>query len=181
MPETPSPSSLYPSVAFRFRGCEDSEDIEILRYLKSFDREANSMVLEPIRAWWMPVACRAKPLVRGEEALRKLAFQSVSALCSRARYLCTTFDLDPAAFGLSTSGVVFSSFPVQMPTSPSIPSVGLTNPAPPLSGVVNASDSPLTPTQESAESDDDDFDEEDIEGYSSYAALENVHFNTAGL
>jgi hypothetical protein len=180
MPETPSSSSLYPSVQFRFRGCENSEDIEILRYLKSFDREANSMVLEPVRAWWMPVACREKPLVRGDEALRKLAFQSVSALCSRARYLCSTFDLDLAAFGLSASGVVFSSFPVQVPTPPSMPSVGLTNSTPFAPGVVNSTDNSLTAPQDSLESDVDNF-EDEIEGYSFYAASEGLHFNTAGL
>ena len=180
MPENRGTSSAYPSLQFRFRSSEGSQDIQTLRYLKSFARETNSMLLEPIRAWWMPIACEATVPAKDQDALRKLAFQSVCALCSRARYLCTTFDLDPAAFGLSASAVVLSTFPVQAspPPVPSAPVVGSPHPS------VSASVSSPAASEDSLDSDElepDDFNEDEVEGYSFYAAAEGRHFNTAGL
>ena len=100
-----SNSPLYVNIRFRFHIRSNSVDSETLNYLKSCSRETNNMMLEAIRPYWMAVACRDSGFVEREE-LQKLSVQSVSALCSRARYLCATFGLDPAAFGLSPVGVV---------------------------------------------------------------------------
>jgi hypothetical protein len=138
------------------------------------------MVLESVRVYWLPIASKALGVVTADEALRKLAYQSVSALCSRARYLCSNFDLDPAAFGLSASGVVVSGFPVQ--AVPSVPSVG--SPNVPALGSVQAlvpSVSAIQDELESDESDEDDFNEDEVEGFGLYAASADLRFNAAGL
>ncbi len=145
----------YLNVRFRFRPQADSVDSETLNYLKSFSRECNQMTLEAIRAYWMPVACGERSFVKGE-ALKKLAFQAVAALCSRARYLCATFELDPAAFGLSVSvvGVSASGFPSQ-------------------SIVTQASnEEEPTVTEEAFE---------ELDGAEGYLNAADMSFNTAGL
>ncbi len=145
----------YLNVRFRFRPQADSVDSETLNYLKSFSKECNQMTLEAIRAYWMPIACSDRLFVKGE-ALKKLAFQAVAALCSRARYLCATFELDPAAFGLSVSvvGVSSSGFPSQ-------------------SIVTQASnEEEPTVTEEAFE---------ELDGAECYLNAADMSFNTAGL
>jgi hypothetical protein len=146
---------IYLNIRFRFRPQADSVDSQTLNYLKSFSRECNQMTLEAIRAYWMPVACRERSFVKGE-ALKKLAFQAVAAMCSRARYLCATFELDPAAFGLSVSvvGVSSSGFPSQ-------------------SIVTQASnEEEPTVTEEAFE---------ELDGAEGYLNAADMSFNTAGL
>ncbi|HAA32006.1 MAG TPA: hypothetical protein DCE56_35265, partial [Cyanobacteria bacterium UBA8553] len=168
-----SNSSLYPNIRFRFHIRSNSVDSETLKYLKSFGRETNSMMLEAIRPYWMAIACRDLGFLAGE-ALQKLAFQAVSALCSRARYLCSTFDLDPAAFGLSSLGSTIPSFPqVQLAASGLVPSVELANPTP-VSVPQALVDDPLPTSEESDDTESDDFNELEVEGYSLYAASANL-------
>ena len=146
---------VYLNIRFRFRPQADSVDSETLNYLKSCSKECNQMTLEAIRAYWMPVACGERSFVKGE-ALRKLAVQAVAALCSRARYLCATFELDPAAFGLSVLvvGVSPSGFPSQ-------------------SIVTQASNEEERTQPEEA------F--EELEGAEGYSNAADMSFNTAGL
>ena len=147
--------SVYLNIRFRFRPQADSVDSETLNYLKSCSKECNQMTLEAIRAYWMPVACGERSFVKGE-ALKKLAAMAVAALCSRARYLCATFELDPAAFGLSVliAGVSPSGFPAR-------------------SIVTQASnEEDRTLTEEAFE---------ELEGAEGYSNAADMSFNTAGL
>ncbi len=115
------------------------------------------------------------------DALQKLAFQSVYALCSHARFLCATFGLDPAAFGLSVSGVTRSSFPqVQIISQGLTPSVELANP---ISTAVHETDvdDGVDDAEESVDTELDDFNEDAVEGFSFYASSANLRFNAAGL
>lgn len=146
---------IYLNIRFRFRPQADSVDSETLNYLKSCSRECNQMTLEAIRAYWMPVACSDRLFVKGE-ALKKLAVIAVAALCSRARYLCAAFELDPAAFGLSVNvvGVSPSGFPSQ-------------------SIVTQASnEEEQTVTEEAFE---------ELDGAEGYLNAADMSFNTAGL
>lgn len=177
---TDSPS--YPNIRFRFHVRSDSLDCETLKYLKSFGRETNSMMLEAIRPYWMAIASRDLGFLSGD-ALKKVAFQAVSALCSRARYLCATFDLDPAAFGLSTTvgctAMTFSQ--VQVPASVPISSVNTASNQPGTAPAALLNDSPVTSEQFDDDTDSDDFNDLQVEGYDFYAASANLQFNTAGL
>ena len=144
-------SKNYHHVCFRFHVRVNSLDSETLNYLKSFGRETNGMMLEAIRPYWMVIAALDTGFAVGEGS-KKLAFQSVSALVSRARYLCTTFDLDPAAFGLASSNLPVSSV-IGVAASGSIPSKE-------------------SPTDLAVLGDEDEEEEEDVP---------RLKFNTAGL
>ena len=168
-------SPRYVNIRFRFYVRSNSVDSETLNYLKSCSREANNMMLEAVRPYWMAVACRDLGFVAGE-ALSKLAVSAVSALCSRARYLCATFDLDPAAFGLSVVGPVTPCSPqVQIPTAMPLTSIEATNSdTAAFEQVQNRVEDGVNDVEES-------FDEDEIEAFSFYASSANLHFNTAGL
>jgi hypothetical protein len=146
---------IYLNIRFRFRPQADSVDSETLNYLKSCSKECNQMTLEAIRAYWMPIACGDREFVKGE-ALKKLAAMAVAALCSRARYLCATFELDPAAFGLSVFVVGVS--PV------GLPSQSIVTPA--------SNEEEQTVTEEAFE---------ELEGAEGYLNAAGMSFNTAGL
>ncbi len=178
-----SDSPSYPNIRFRFHIRSNSLDCETLNYLKSFGRETNSMMLEAIRPYWMAIASRDLGFLSGD-ALKKVAFQAVSALCSRARYLCATFDLDPAAFGLSTTvgstTPSFSTAQVPASTPNSYVNTALSQPvfAQTHDGVLF---SPTTSEHKGDDTESDDFNDLEVEGYSFYAASANLQFNTAGL
>ncbi len=170
-------SPQYANIRFRFYVRLNSVDSSVLKYLKSFSRETNSMMLEAIRPYWMAVACRDSDSVAGE-ALQKLAFQAVSALCSRARYLCATFDLNPAAFGLDALGTAATPCPPQLQIlAPGVPAKGV-EPIHPISPVI---DEPVSDALDPESDDASDFDDDKIEAFGFYAAAADMKFNMAGL
>lgn len=170
----------YSNIRFRFYVRSGSSDSNLLNYLKSFGREANSMVLESIRAYWLAVASKDSAFVAGE-ALQKLAVQTVSALVARARYLCVTFDLDPAAFGLSAPGTL-TFCPAQLQPQLSAPAAQqepVVSAAPLSVAVEQQPERSLLP--ESGEPDGFNDDDEEIEAFDFYAASADLQFNLAGL